>query len=328
MKINRLLFLAFLLPLSACAPDADSNQVVQTPARTFSSDARSAWQSYLSVSPLSNNIKPDAAVLAARAGNPALDADYARHISTVAGWSTRVSAALREWAQETERITGNHEVARTLAELGVPVLYDGLRTHSDDETIVDKIFHKAAEEGLTYLAKLWIEEDRRAQVRAAYQRLVAPTYEEGKRLTYEEQKLNGQMGMQSPDRLTTQVSTYRDEDLRRDLVGLWSEKVLGLRTTVWAFYGDGSVAIYHAMGRQSERAGWQVRDSMLTVNNRFAATTYRPSRGDDTMILRAADGSTTTLNFESENPGDYGRLVSQMAANGVRFGGGVRFRVR
>lgn len=326
-KKSFLVLLAALSSLSACAPDADTVQTVRPPARTFSDGSREAWREYLAVSPLSNNVKPDAGTLGAKAGRPSLEADYARHINHVSEWSTRVDAALQEWGEETARITGSHEAGKTLAELGVPVLYDGLRTHSDDESIVDKIFNKAAEEGLTYLAKLWIEEDRRAQVRAAYQRLVAPLYEEGKRLTYEEQTLNEQIGVESSQRLVTQVKTYRDEDLRRDLVGLWSEKTLGLRTTVWAFYGDGSVAIYHAMGRQTERRGWQVRDAELTLNGHFGAESYRPRRGDGVMVLRAADGSATTLHPESDNPGDFGRLVSQMAANGFRAGGGFRVRI-
>lgn len=291
-------------------PPAGIQGVAYTPSQIV------AWQNYLAVSPLSNDVIGDALTVQAKAST-LLPPWYRQHILKVASNVDLNKSAELSFAEQYRQITHKHNLSKQVLPPLSPHVYDALRGNEANASVVDSVVKFVLPDMTVGI----LDANYRAEVRRLAERIWEPILAETRELILAEYDLTNEMRLRPTEKIAVKVRTFEDERMRGLIVGVWKEGTLF--PTVWVFYSDGTYAWEHPFSNKAQEGKWEITQARLCLTTRFDAISYHVKQSGRKLILTGPHSKT--LNAASDDVGDYSALLRQIKGGG--YGAPYNFRI-
>ena len=296
---------------SSCAPTSTHN----LPRETYSSGQISGWKSYLSASPLSNNVSANSSLVRSKA-NDYLPDRHNAHIEAVAEQIDMTVAAERAFSAEATRINRDYEINKALSPIA-PIVYDSLRDKKS-EGFWEYLFQEVISSNTAGMAAGFSKARYESQMKEASSRILGPVLERGKSLVLAEYELTRGMQVQPTEVLAGNVQKISDEHFRQLLPGVWKEHFVWHK--VWLFSSNGNFQWEFPVPSTSDSGRWFVNNGILTLQTRFGSKQYLLSQEGKAVLLKSLDGKDKSkLTFVSSDSSAYRQLLRSISGGNVRF---------
>ncbi len=244
--------------LTSCSelPQSGPQGIAYTPSQV------EAWQKYLALSPLSNDVKGEGLAVKEKASN-LLPPWYRQHVFAVAANIDENYAAESRFSDEYRQITQKYNVSKKILPPLSPYVYDGLRGNEANSSIFDSIVKHL----LPDVTSGMLDANYRSELRGLTQRIWGPILAETRELIVEEYELTNEMRIRPTPKLTSGRGLIEDDRIRRLVLGVWKEGMLF--PTVWVFHSDGTYAWEHPFSNKEESGNWQITQGRLTLSMRW-----------------------------------------------------------